>query len=67
MSKNDTQDTIDYKLEFERICDSYGVKFLHHHVENGLLVTKKFKEEYNAATQTLIFCGVNANHQNGKS
>ena len=29
--------------------------------------TKRFKEEYNTAKQTLSFCGVNAHHQNGKS
>ena len=65
MSKLDTEATVESKLVFERIFDSYGVRVLHYHANNCLFDTNIFKESCNTAKHTLSLCGVNAHHQNG--
>ena len=67
MSKNDSEATVEAKLAFESIYDSYGVKALHYHVDNGLFDTKHFKGACYIAKLTLRFCGVKAHDQNGES
>ena len=67
MTKLDAESTVNAKLAFERVCDSYGVKVQHYHADNGLFDTKKFKTACEVAQQGLTFCGVNAHHQNGKA
>ena len=47
MPKLHAEAIVEAKLEFERICDSYGVKALHYHTYNGLFGTKDLKESYN--------------------
>ena len=66
MSKLNAEAKVEAKLEFERICYSYGVKSLRYHADNGLFDTNKFKEACNVSKRTLSFCGVNDHHQNGK-
>ena len=63
--KLDAEDKVEAKLEFEIICDSYGVIVLHYHADNGLFATKTFKESCNTAKKNLKFCEDNAHNQNG--
>ena len=67
ISKLDAEVTVEAKLSFENICDSYVVKSFQYHADIGIFDTKKIKEVCNVAKQTLNFCGVNAHHQNGKT
>ena len=66
ISKLDAGSTVKSRMEFERICDSCGVKVLHYNADNGRFDTKNFKEACNTAKQTLSFCGINAHHHNVK-
>ena len=65
ISKIDTEATVKVKLVFGIICYSYGVRVLYYHADNGLFDTKRFKESFNTAKQTIRFYRVNAHHQNG--
>ena len=67
VSKLDTEAIVEDKLEFEMVFDSYGVIVLLYHAYNGLFDTNKCREVCNTEKHTLIFCGVNACCQNGKS
>ena len=66
ISKLDAEVTVEAKLSFENICDSYVVKSFQYHADIGIFDTKKIKEVCNVAKQTLNLCGVNAHHQNRK-
>jgi hypothetical protein len=67
MTTLDSASTVEAKLAFERIASSNSVTIKHYHADNGLFDTKIFKKLVSEAGQTLSFCGVNAQHQNGKA
>ena len=44
MYKLDAEATVEARLVFERICNSYGFRVLHYHADNGLFDTTRFRE-----------------------
>ena len=63
----DAAKTVEAAQAFERIAKSHGVTIHHHHADNSLFDTHKFKEKVATINQTMSFCGVNTHHQNGKA
>ena len=64
--KIDAATTVEAKMAFECMAHSHNVVVKHYHCDNGLFDTKLFKQSIRTSNQ-IIFCGVNAHHQNGKS
>jgi hypothetical protein len=59
-------DTIVAKEAFERFALRHNIKRIkHYHCDNGIFASKKFRAAVKDATQTMMFCAVNAHHQNG--
>ena len=67
MTTVDAASTVEAKLAFERMAQSHSVKIKHYHCDNGLFDTKDFKASIIKASQTISFCGINAQRQNGKA
>ena len=67
MTEMDWPATTAVKEAFDRILSTHGVRVKHNHADNALFDTEVFKSSIKQANQTLSFCGVNANHQNGKA
>ena len=67
MKEMNAKATVEAKLAFERVCNDHGVRVTHYHADNGLFDTRVFKASVTKAQQTLLFCRVNAHHQNGKA
>jgi hypothetical protein len=59
------EETVEAKDAFERYAASHGVKILHYHADNGRFADNKFRKAVIERRQTLSFCGVNAQFQNG--
>ena len=55
------------KEAFDRILSTHRVRVKHYHAGNGLFDTEVFKFSIKQANQTLLFCGIKANDQNGKA
>ena len=64
MTDMDGDKTAQCKLAFERYADSHNIKISHYHYDNGLFDIQVFKESIKKKYQTILFCGVNARHQN---
>jgi hypothetical protein len=56
---------VEAKVAFERFANVSGVKILYYHADNGVFADNKFKAHVASQNQTLTFCGVNADFQNG--
>lgn len=59
------QEALQGKARLERFSAEHGVKINHFRSDNGVCVTKAYKNAVQASNQTIDFCGVNAHHQNG--
>jgi hypothetical protein len=58
-------DTIVAKEAFEIFASRHNVKIKHYHCDNGIFASKKFGAAVEDANRTMMFCAVNAHHQNG--
>ena len=58
-------ETLEAKHAFERFARSHGVQVKHYHADNGRFAEKLFTNDVAEKGQTILFCGVNAHHQNG--
>jgi hypothetical protein len=54
-------------VAFERFADSYGVKILKYHADNGRFAENVWKQAISEKNQQLTFSGVGAHHQNGRA
>ena len=61
----DLEQTINAKIVFEKLAETYGVKVKHYHADNGHYACQGFRNAISEAGQTISFCGVGAHHQNG--
>ena len=59
------QSTLEYKESFELFTKQYNVQIKHIHSDNGVLMTKAFKDHIVACDQQQSFCGVRVHWQNG--
>ena len=66
MVEMNAKTTVETKEAFERVAEEHKVKIQHYHCDNGLFDTILFKSSIAKAHQSIIFCGVNAHHQNGR-
>jgi len=55
------------KTAFEQFAEKFRVKVTHYHADNGTFVNNAFIEDLKAQGQSIMYCGVNAHHQNGKA
>ena len=67
MTELNAQSTTEAKHEFDRIAKSHDCIIKNYHAKSWVFDTKIFKGSIERLDQTLSFCGVNANHQNGKA
>ena len=58
-------ETIQGKLEFERMAAQYGVYISAYHADNHPFGSAEFQEQLKLQGQTITFSGVGAHHQNG--
>ena len=58
-------ETLKGKHAFEAFAKARGVSIHHIHTDNGVFNSDVFKNDVDAKTQTISFCGVNAHWQNG--
>ena len=58
-------ETLEGKLIFERRAALYGVKVQHYHADNGIFVSKAWKEDCLQKKQGFSYSGVNAHFQSG--
>jgi hypothetical protein len=58
---------IEAKKAFEGFASMYSVVMKHYHSDNGIFETCEFQDKVAVIQQTILFCGVNAHHQNGKA
>ena len=59
-------ETLEGKLIFERRAALYGVKILHYHADNGIFVSKAWKEDCLQKKQGFSYSGVNAHFQSAE-
>ena len=59
--------TVHAKEAFKRISQENKVMIKHYHCDNGLFDTALFKSSIAKAHKSITFCGMNAQHQNGKA
>ena len=64
-SSTDAKQTLNAKIEFERLCERYGVRVQAYHSDNGRFAEKTFVTAVKNAGQDITQCGVGAHHQNG--
>jgi hypothetical protein len=60
-------ETLEAKHAFELWSNSNGVRIRHYHADNGRYAENVFMADVARKGQTISFCGVNANFQNGKA
>jgi hypothetical protein len=60
-------ETIEAKEAFERWQMSHVVKVKHYHADNGRFAENAFIQHIDKCNQTISFCGVNAQLQNGRA
>ena len=60
-----SKETVQAKHAFEQSADQRGVKILHYHVDNGQFADNAFIQDCKNQGQSLLYCGANANFQNG--
>ena len=53
MTDMNAETTVKYKLEFEQVCNAYGVRVLHYHAAKGLFDTNAVNAYVTKAQQTL--------------
>jgi hypothetical protein len=58
-------ETLEGKLIFERKAALYGVTVQHYHADNGIFVSKAWKEDCLQKRQGFTYSGVNAHFQSG--
>ena len=61
------EETVEGKKAFERYCKNHGVRVQHYHADNGIFEAKGFQDALAQDGQTILYCGVNAHHQNGRA
>ena len=66
MIKMNAETTVEARATFERLDHYHNVNIRHYHCDNRLFDTKLFKASILSANQSISFCGVNAQYQNGK-
>ena len=59
------EETILAKEAFVRFARNHGIQVRHYYADNGRFAENQFRETKRQKSQTLTFCGVNANFQNG--
>ena len=59
------EETLTAKVAFEAWANTFGVKILHYHADNGRFAERTFMSHCDSKGQTISFAGVNAHHQNG--
>ena len=59
------EETLEGKRIFERKAALYGVKILHYHADNGVFVSKAWKQDCLEKNQGFTYSGVNAHFQSG--
>jgi hypothetical protein len=64
-SSTDAKQTMNAKIEFERLCERYGVRVRSYHSDNGRFAERTFVTAVKNAGQDITHCGVGAHHQNG--
>lgn len=62
-----TLHTLEAKRAFERFAKAHGVTIRHYHADNHIFDSKLFVQEVQQAGQTILYCAVNAHHQNGRA
>ena len=67
MTKIDLPTTTAVKEASDCNLSTHGVTSKHYHADNVLFDTEVFKSSIKLANQTLLFCGLSANYQNGKA
>jgi hypothetical protein len=58
-------ETLLAKLAFKKLCTKANCSVKHYKADNGQFSDKEFHATCNNLNQTIEFCGVGANHQNG--
>ena len=58
-------ETLVGKHLFENMAAANGIRLLHLHADNGVFVSKAFREDLDLRQQQLTLSGVGAHHQNG--
>jgi hypothetical protein len=61
-----SKQTLQAKVELERIARSHGDTIKHYHSDNGRFVDKSWREDTLTKLQSMSLCRVNAHHQNRK-
>ena len=61
------EETIRDKEAYETELRQFGKEVRHHHEDNGTYDVAEHREETNKNKQTLTFCGVDSNNQNGRA
>ena len=64
-TSTNAEETVKAKKAFEAYSDSVRVNILHCHCDNGRFADKVFLAAVKDEKQTVLYCGVNAHHQNG--
>ena len=64
-SSTDAKQTLNAKIEFERLCERYGVRVQAYHSDNGRFAEKTFVTAVKNAGQDITQCGVGVHHQHG--
>jgi Reverse transcriptase (RNA-dependent DNA polymerase) len=59
--------TIEAKRAFERFAKVHGVLIQHYHADNHIFDSDAFITEIHRCGQSILYCGVNAHHQNGRA
>jgi hypothetical protein len=61
------EETLMEKAAFEHHANTFGVRIVHYHADNGLFAEKAWKDDVETKFQKLTFSGVGARHQNGRA
>jgi hypothetical protein len=60
-----SEKTLESKLAFEKFSATHGVHVKHYHADNRRFKDNLFTKNIEDKGQTISFCGVGTNHQNG--
>lgn len=62
-----SEETVNVKMAFEQYAATHGMRIQGYHANNGMFAENAFVNIVKKLGQHVMFCGINAHHQNGKA
>ena len=65
LTSKTTANLVAAKIAFLQFCNKNNISVQHFHANNGIFNAKSFCESVTTTRQAILYCSVNAHHQNG--